>query len=90
MKIIWREHAQWRMAERSIEPDTVMAALAQGEVIRYYVDDKPYPSRLILHWTDGQPLHVVAAMVDEETEIIITAYHPDPALWEPDFKRKRL
>ena len=26
MKIIWREHAQWRMAERSIEPDTVMAA----------------------------------------------------------------
>lgn len=39
MNIIWREHAQWRMAERRIEPDTVRAALTRGEVIRHYADD---------------------------------------------------
>lgn len=78
-----------RMAERGIRHQDVKAALELGEVIRHYPEDTPYPSRLLLHWTEEQPLHVVAAPVGDDTEIIITVYHPDPALWELDFKRKR-
>ena len=87
--LVFREHALLRMAERGISRQAVRATLEQGEVIRHYPDDAPYPSRLLLHWPDGQPLHVVAAFAGDETEIIITVYRPDPALWEPDFRRKR-
>lgn len=87
--LVFREHALLRMAERGIRHQDVKATLAQGEVIRHYPDDTPYPSRLLLHWMEGQPLHVVAAPAGDDTEIIITVYRPDPALWEPDFKRKR-
>ena len=52
--------------------------------IKEYPDDKPYPSRLILGWKEGKPLHVVAA----ET-IIITVYQPDPTLWNADFRSKK-
>lgn len=88
-RLIFREHALLRIVERGISPQAVRAALEQGEVIRHYPDDTPYPSRLLLHWIEGQPLHVVAAPVGDDTEIVITVYRPDPALWEPDFKRKR-
>jgi hypothetical protein len=86
--ILWREHALARMAERSIERQAVIDALDRGEVLRDYPEDQPYPSRLLLHWIEGQPLHVVSAPVSDDVEIVITAYYPDPALWEPDFKRK--
>lgn len=87
--LIFREHALLRMAERGIRQHDVTAALEQGDVIRHYPEDTPYPSRLLLHWTGSSPLHVVAAFAGDDTEIIITVYRPDPALWEPDFKRKR-
>ena len=88
--LVFREHALLRMAERGIQRQDVRAALEQGEVIRQYPEDTPYPSRLLLHWTDGQPLHVGAALAGKETEMIITVYRPDPALWDADFRRKRL
>lgn len=87
--LIFREHALLRMAERGITHQDVTSALEQGEVIRHYPEDTPYPSRLLLLWIEGQPLHVVAAPVGDDAEIVITVYRPDPALWEPDFKRKR-
>lgn len=52
--------------------------------------DTPYPSRLILGWTAGMPLHVVVAEDTEaETSIIITVYEPDPAIREADFEREK-
>lgn len=87
--LVFREHALSRMAERGIRQPDVAAALEQGTVIRHYPDDTPYPSRLVLHWIAGQPLHVVAANAGDDSEIIITVYRPDPVLWAPDFTRKR-
>ena len=48
-----------------------------------------YPSRLVLGWRGGRPLHVVAAYnaTDDET-IVVTVYEPATADWEPDFRRK--
>ena len=89
-RLIFRVHAVQKMFERGISRDDVTAVILHGEVIREYPDDQPYPSRLILGWRDIRPLHVVAAdnVHDDET-IIITAYEPDPALWEADFKTKK-
>jgi hypothetical protein len=84
-------HALLRMVERRISVDDVRRALADGETIEQYVEERPYPSRLVLGWVGGQPLHVVAA--DDparDLTVVITAYQPDPKLWEPDFRRRRV
>ena len=80
----FRLHAVQKMFERNISPDHVIDAVENGEVIRRYDDDTPYPSRLILGWVEVRPLHVVAADTDTEI-IIITAYEPDPDTWNADF-----
>lgn len=89
MNLIFRSHAIKRMFERYVMPEDVRHVLATGKTIREYPDDTPYPSRLILGWVAGKPLHVVVAEDTEaEVSIIITVYEPDPAIWEADFERK--
>ncbi|MBC7815056.1 MAG: DUF4258 domain-containing protein [Burkholderiales bacterium] len=78
------------MFKRNIGEDDVRFVLEHGEIIIEYFDDTPYPSRLLLAWRKSRPLHVVAAdNPDDQVTIIITAYEPDPSLWEADFKRKK-
>ena len=61
-----------------------------GEIIKEYPDDTPYPSKLMLGFPKGRPLHVVLSHDAEyETRHIITAYLPDPQLWTEDFKKKK-
>jgi hypothetical protein len=89
-ELVFRLHVVRRMFERSITVSEVRAVIAAGEIIRDYPDDRPYPSRLILGWPTGRPLHVVAAdNPADATTIIITAYEPTLDLWEVDFKHKR-
>ena len=90
MKIIFRGHAVRRMFERGLTVEDVRAVLADGENIANYPDDTPYPSRLVLGFQGGRALHVVAAYnaADDET-IIVTAYEPDPGVWDADFRRKK-
>jgi len=78
------------MFERNISRDDVIKVIGSGEVIRTYDDDLPFPSRLILGWKGNRPLHVVAADTDtDEGTIIITAYEPDPTIWNADFRTKQ-
>jgi len=89
-KLVFRVHAIARMFERRITEEEVRTTLEGGETIEHYPDDTPYPSRLMLGWAAGRPIHVVAADNRQDDEVIvITVYEPDPALWEPDFKRKK-
>ena len=89
--VVFRVHAVQRMFERGISVGHVHQVLANGEVIEEYPDDYPYPSRLMLGWIATRPLHVVAAIKPDDHEvIIITVYEPDKALWEPDFRRRKL
>jgi len=88
---IFRTHALRRMFERGITIDDVRHVVTTGKVIKDYPDDIPYPSRLLLGWRGQRPLHVVCADDNATGQaIIITAYEPDPAQWEPDFERKKL
>ena len=87
--IAMTKHANNRLRERGISVEDVKNAILQGEIIRQYEDDKPFPSCLLLGKTkDEEYIHVVAS-IDANTLYIITAYHPDKAEWEPDLKTKR-
>ena len=50
------------MFEREISPDIVKRAVQMGEVIEDYLNDKPYPSVLLLSFEDGRALHIVAGV----------------------------
>jgi hypothetical protein len=90
MKVIYRVHAVRRMFERGITEADVGRVLSEGEEIAAYPDDTPYPSRLLLGWRGNHPLHVVAAYnAQDDEQIVITVYEPDPALWEDGFRRRR-
>lgn len=70
--------------------DQVKEIAIKGEMIASYVDDKPFPSKLILGYLENQPLHVVIAENRKENRcIVITAYKPDPQLWDKEFKNKK-
>ena len=78
------------MFERQIDVADVREILTNGETIEAYSQDTPYPSRLVLGWCRGRPLHVVVADNAEAQEtIVITVYEPDPGRWQPGFRQRR-
>lgn len=86
-RLVYRVHAVRRMAERGIREEDVARIIVDGKEIESYPEDEPYPSRLLLGWVEGRPIHVVMAQADREI-IVITVYEPDPALWEAGFERR--
>ena len=88
--VVFSGHAVRRMFEWGIQTDAVLEVLRSGEVIAEYPDDQPFPSYLLLGFAGGSALHVVAAL-DRGTQTcyVITAYAPDPARWQEDFKTRR-
>jgi Domain of unknown function (DUF4258) len=79
-----------RTFERSIRESEARAALESGQVIADDPDDPPCPSRLVLGWMGGRPIHVVAAENQAAAEtIVVTAYEPDPRLWDNELRTKR-
>lgn len=91
MKVTYRVHAVSRMFERGIAEAEVRKVLSEGEEIATYPEEAPYPSRLLLGWRGAAlPLHVVAAYnAQDDEQIVITVYEPDPALWDDGFRRRR-
>lgn len=89
-KLTFAHHAVQRLFQRGISAADVERVVAPGEVIESYPEDKPFPSRLILGWFGGAPLHVLAAddPASDETRII-TVYEPSPERWEPDWKTRK-
>ena len=88
--VTYRIHALQRMYERKIGEDEVETVLAAGEVIEDYPNDFPYPSKLLLGWTNTRALHVVAAYNAKENEtIVVTTYEPDAEKWDENFRRRK-
>ena len=89
-KLVYRVHALRRMFVRSIAASEVRTVIEQGATIERYPNDTPYPSRLLLGFVGGRVLHVVVADNEDDDEtIVVTVYEPDPALWQPGFRRRR-
>jgi hypothetical protein len=78
------------MFVRSITAAEVRTVIDQAETIERYSHDVPYPSRLLLGFVGRRALHVVIAEnTDDDEKIVVTVYEPDPALWQPGFRRRR-
>lgn len=88
---IWfSRHAIERMFERGIAPEVVRRVVESGEMIAEYIDDKPYPSSLVLGFHQTSPVHVVVAWDSDARRChVVTVYEPTSELWGDDFKTRR-
>ncbi len=88
--IEWRKHVFQRMLERGVSKSDVKKVLLEGELINSYDYDQPFPSALFFKKVNNRPLHVVAALDDNNRKVyIITAYEPSVDLFESDYKTRR-
>ncbi len=94
-KILYTQHARNEMINEKfgqIYETEVNESINNGVIIQEYPDDEPYPSVLIYGNTESKrPIHVVCAYNQEENIIVvITAYQPDPNLWENNTVRRKI
>jgi hypothetical protein len=81
-------HARRQMGQRRITSRELEEAVAGGEVIEDYPEDKYRHSCLILGMTSaGRPLHLQCSEPMPEV-IVVTCYDPDPGEWV-DYRRRR-
>ncbi len=89
-KIEFQKHAIKRLIEEDLTIASVLDIIINGELIKEYSDDKPYPSILILGYYDNKPVHVVCSYNHNVEKVhIITNYKPSLDFYEPDFKTRR-
>ena len=81
-------HASNRAAVRDILSDEIEFAIANGQVIEDYPNDKYESSCLILgHTQSGRLLHIQVSYPPMVK--VVTIYEPSPAEWESDFKTRK-
>ena len=86
--IVITQHSRKRFAERGIQILDIINAIASGEIIEEYPDDRPFPSCLILGKSKEKVIHIVAS-IDSGMIYLITAYIPTSEKWETDWKTRR-
>src|SRR5947199_8563636 len=76
------KHATDQTLLRGIRVQEIQEAIAGGEIIEDYPNDKYGPSCLILGFTrKRRPLHVQCSYPSRDLIKIITLYEPDPEIW---------
>jgi hypothetical protein len=82
-------HAVDQSVLRQISVQELREAIANGEIIEDYPEDKYGPSCLVLGFTRmGRPLHIQSSYPSRPLVKIVTLYEPDPAEWI-DFRVRR-
>jgi hypothetical protein len=88
-RLNFRVHAIQRMFERDISEVEVRDVLENGKLVEIQ-DDVPFPSRIMLGYVGGRPVHVVASdNPEEQATIVITVYEPSPFVWDQTFMKRR-
>jgi hypothetical protein len=83
------KHAVDQSIVRRFTAQDIREAIAAGEIIEDYPDDKYGPSCLLLGYTRaGRPLHIQCSYPSRPLLKIITLYEPDASLWV-DFKVRK-
>ncbi|MHA1574053.1 MAG: DUF4258 domain-containing protein [Alphaproteobacteria bacterium] len=81
-------HASDRAAQRGIISREIEEAVADGEIIEDYPDDKYGPSCLLLGYTKaGRALHVQVSYPPAVK--VITVYEPLPDQWDESFRVRK-
>ena len=86
------EHGYEELRKDDILVDEAVAGIVTAIVVEDYPARFRGPSVLTLQRdSDGRPIHVVWALPAHERRpaVIVTAYRPDPNLWDSDFRRRR-
>jgi len=85
----YSQHAVDQSILRHISVQELREAMASGEIIEDYPEDKYGTSCLILGWTAaGRPLHVQCSYPSRPLIKVVTVYEPDPELWR-EFRERR-
>lgn len=82
-------HGFDELEEDAILPSNAIGGVVAAVALEDYPDRDRGPSVLALqHDPDGRPVHVVWALPAGERRpaVLVTAYRPNPALWDSDFK----
>lgn len=89
LTVHWSVHVLLRMQNRGVSVEEIEQTIANGDTIEDYPDDLPLPSRLLLHWHAGRPLHVVVASDADANCVVVTVYEPDNVRWLDDYRNRR-
>ena len=85
------EHGFAELRKDDILIDDAVAGIATAVVVEDYPARDRGPSVLTLqHDVHGKPIHIVWALPTDERRpaVIVTAYRPNPKLWDSDFRRR--
>jgi hypothetical protein len=87
-------HISWthteKLRRRQIGSAMVEQAIETGVLIESYPTDPRGPSCLLLGYiAEHRPLHVVCGTLESGELLIITAYEPSAAEWEPDWRTRK-
>ena len=84
------KHAVDQSILRQIRVQEIREAIANGQVIEDYPDDKYGPSCLICGLTQAErPIHVQYSYPSRPLIKIITVYKPEPRRWNNNFIQRR-
>lgn len=84
------KHAVDRSILRGIRIDEIKEAIANGQIIEDYPDDKYFPSCLICGLTlRDRILHIHCSYPSRPLIKIITLYEPDINQWNKDFTKRK-
>jgi hypothetical protein len=84
------DHADQEAAAGALTLDEIYESVILGEIIEDYPTDAPFPSCLVLGFTQtGTPVHSVWAYNEHGSwAVLITVYRPDPTRWI-DWRQRR-
>jgi hypothetical protein len=85
------EHGFAELRKDDILIDDAVSGIATAGVVEDYPARDRGPSVLTLQYDSrGLPIHVVWALPANARRpaVIVTAYRPDPKLWDSDFRRR--
>lgn len=84
------KHAVDQSILRQIRVQEIREAIANGQIIEDYPDDKYGPSCLICGITEAQrTIHFQCSYPTRSPVKIITLYEPDPQRWNINFTQRR-
>jgi hypothetical protein len=86
------DHGYDELRKDAILVEDAIADIANAVLLEDYPERYRGPSVLALqHDGHGHPIHVVWALPANERRpaVLVTAYRPDPELWDRDFRRRR-
>lgn len=84
------KHAVDQSILRNIRVQEIREAIAKGDVIEDYPEDKYGSSCLVCGFTGSQrPIHIQCSYPYRKIIKIITVYQPDPQRWNYNFTQRR-